>query len=121
MKKSKKIKALYSSCAIDPESGRRILTRQVVEAELKREKPTAWTYIGLVIGIGIAIALGYFLFWMFYLFVVNCLIGIKDAVVTNRKLINWQQNYVLERPCIEKRRIPRDDDPDLLQLWFSKD
>jgi len=110
----------YRNCAVDPVSGKKILTRQIAEKDIKKGKPTMFTYIGILLMIGVAIVLGKYVLWAFYLFVVNGLIGIKDSIVTNRKLRNWRQNYVLECPCVEKRVTPLDENPDLLQLWFSK-
>lgn len=94
-----------------------LLTRQMVENTLCKQKNTFWSYLGVIAGIFLSIILGAFVFPMFYLFIVNCIISLKKMISTdiNRKDLQY---YVIDRPCIEKKVAEHDESPDELQLWF---
>ena len=102
---------------INPETNKKILTCEIVKNDLKNQKSSFFTYILYLLGIAIAIALGYFLLWAFYLFVVNCLIQIVKTFRTNRNRKSLA-HQVLSVPCIEKNTGKDDDRPNELRLWF---
>ncbi len=96
---------------------KQILSRELVLQALRKQRNSVFSYLSMIAGLGIAVALGTFVFPLFYLFIVNCLIELKKMIsidLSRKKL----QHHVILRPCEEKEIVEQDSGPDVLKLWF---
>lgn len=96
---------------------KQILSQELVLQALRKQRNSIFAYLSMIAGLGIAVALGTFVFPLFYLFIVNCLIELKKMIsidLSRRKL----QHHVILRPCEEKEIVEQENGPDVQQLWF---
>ncbi len=100
-----------------PDPPKQILTRDMVENALRKQRNSVLSYLAAVAGIGISVALGAFVFPPFYLFIVNCLLELKKMITADLARKNLH-HHVITRPCVEKKIAERESDPDQPQLWF---
>jgi len=101
-----------------PEKPKKKLTNAVINKELHNQKHSVWEYLGQCLLLGlmfVVVALGR---PAIMIFSIPWAIGIIRMIrqdIRRSKL----KYYVLERPCIEKKFVEGDDNPDEWLLWFE--
>ena len=101
-----------------PLPAKRKLTYQMVTDALCKQRNSFCSYLVVIAVMGLAIVLGTFVFPVFYLFIVNCIISLVKMTSNDIKRKDLHHD-VIDRPCIEKRRVETDNEPDVWQLWFN--
>lgn len=94
------------------------LTNAVINKELHNQKHSIWEYLGQLALLGLmflVLALGRPGIMLCSIpWTINVVRMIRDDI--RRSKLEY---YVLDRPCIEKKFVQGDDNPDEWQLWFE--
>ena len=109
---------MFESNLITPENtGKNLLTNAVIQKDLHSQKHSVWEFLGQLLLLGLMFLVAYLgspaificgIFW-----VLNVINMIRHNVKRSRK-----KYYVLERDCIKKEFVEKDEDPDVWKLWF---
>ena len=108
----------HTNTVAQPNRSKTRLTNAIIDKDIHNQKHSVWEYLGQVLLLGLIVVvfmLGRPLIVVFCIpLALNIIRMIRDDI--RRSKLKY---YVLERPCLEKRFVESEDNPDVWQFWFE--